>query len=175
MEIVDSFEKIIRPGLWLVKSRQPIMDVSRFVYEFAVELGVSVTILSSARKAIQNEVIELIKKDCIENASGELEREWLEQELMEYNTHDHFWYPPEMNQYTSKGFFWSNEALFVDDKWLMLHSCSHDVVLLDDLSALWWGNEIDKHKMLLDVEKEAKHRNTTVIIFVSPNDYKNLF
>ncbi|SFW12769.1 hypothetical protein SAMN02910409_0437 [Prevotellaceae bacterium HUN156] len=171
MEIVDSFDKIIRPGLWFVKSRQPIMDVSRFVYEFAVELGVSVTVHSSANKAIQNEVVELIKKSCIENASDELEREWLEQELMEYNTHDHFWYPPELNQYTSKGFFWSNEVQCVDDKWFMLPSCSHDIVLVDDLSALWWENETDKHKMLFDVEKEAKDRNKTVIVFVSPNDF----
>ena len=171
MVMVDSFDKIIRPGLWFVKSRQPIMDVSRFVYEFAVELGVSVTIHSSANKAIQNEVVELIKKSCIENASDELEREWLEQELMEYNTHDHFWYPPELNQYTSKGFFWSNEVQCVDDKRLMLPSCSHDIVLVDDLSALWRENETDKHKMLLDTDKEAKDRNKTVIVFVSPNDF----
>ena len=174
MEIVDSFEKIIRPGLWFVKSRQPIFDLSRFVYEFAVELGVPVTIHSAAKKAIQNEVVNLIKKDFIENAADKLEREWLEQELTEYNTHDHFWHPQEMNQYASKGFFWSHDALFVDDKWLMLPSCSHDIVLVDDLSALWWGNETDKHKMILNVEKEAELRNKTVIVFVSPNELLDL-
>ena len=62
MEIVDSFEKIVQPGLWLVKSRQPIIDLSRFVYEFAVELGMPVTIHSAAKMTIQNEVVALIKK-----------------------------------------------------------------------------------------------------------------
>ena len=175
MEIVDSFEKIIRPGLWLVKSRQPVVDLSRFVYEFAVEMGEPVTIHSAAKKAIQNEVVALIKKNYIENASDELDREWLEQELMEYNTHDHFWYPPEMNQYTSKGLFWSHDAFFVDHEWLNLSSYSHDIVLVNELSALWWGNETDKHGILRMVEKEAKERKNTVIVFVSPNDFMNLF
>ena len=39
MEIIDSLEKVIQPGLWLVRSRQPITDVGRFVYEIGVELG----------------------------------------------------------------------------------------------------------------------------------------
>lgn len=174
MEIVDSFEKIVRPGLWLVKSSQPVMDVSRFVYEFAVELGMPVSIHSSAKKAIQNEVVALIKKDYIKKASDELEREWLEQELNEYNTHDHFWYPLEMNQYATTGVFWSHDALFDDDEWLMLPSCSHDIVLVDDLSALWWGDESDKHKILRMVEEEAKERNKTVIVFALPNELLDL-
>ena len=136
MEIVDSFEKIVRTGLWFVKSRQPVVDLSRFVYEFAVELGVSVTIHSTAKRAVQNEVVTLIKKNYIENATDELEREWLEQELKEYNTHDHFWYPPEMNQYATTGVFWSHDALFLDYEWLMLPSCGNDIVLVDDPSAL---------------------------------------
>ena len=53
MEIVDSFDKIIRPGLWLVRSRQPVVDVSRFVYEIGVELGQPLTVLSSVEKEIK--------------------------------------------------------------------------------------------------------------------------
>ena len=174
MEIVDSLEKIIRPGLWFVKSRQPVVDLSRFVYEFAVELGVPVTIHSRAKRAVQNEVVTLIKKNYIENATDELEREWLEQELKEYNTHDHFWYPPEMNQYTTKGSFWSHDALFLDYEWLMLPSCGNDIVLVDDPSALWWGDESDKLKILRMLEEEAKERNKTVIVFVSPNYFMDL-
>ena len=87
MEIVDSFEKVIKPGLWLVRSRQPIADVSRFVYGIGVELGQPLTVLTFAKKEIQNEVFALIRKDCLDGASDELEYNWLEQELSEYKTH----------------------------------------------------------------------------------------
>jgi transcriptional regulator with XRE-family HTH domain len=145
--------------------------------EFAERTQIGAATLSNifnGRSRPSLNVVELIKKSCIENASDELEREWLEQELMEYNTHDHFWYPPELNQYASKGYFWSHDVQCVDDKWFMLPSCSHDIVLVDDLSALWWKNETDKHKMLLNLEIEAKERNKTVIVFVSPNELLDL-
>lgn len=62
MEIVDSFEKVIKPGLWFVRSRQPIADVSRFVYEIGVELGQPLTVLTFDKKEIQNEVFSLVKR-----------------------------------------------------------------------------------------------------------------
>ena len=87
MEIVDSFDKIIRPGLWLVKSRQPVVDVSRFVYEIGVELGQPLTVLSSVEKEIKDEVVALIRRNYLEGTPDKLERDWLEQELTEYYTH----------------------------------------------------------------------------------------
>ena len=50
----------------------------------------------------------------------------------------------------------------------------HDIVLVDDPSALWWGDESDKLKILRMLEEEAKERNKTVIVFVSPNYFMDL-
>ena len=108
MELVDSFEKIIQPGLWLVIAKQPIADVSRFIYEIGVELGQPLTVLTFAKKEIQNEVFALIRRDCLEGASDELEYNWLEQELSEYKTHGFLWHPEELNDYLPNGSFWSN-------------------------------------------------------------------
>jgi len=108
MEIVDSLEKVIQPGLWLVRSSQPIVDVSSFIYEIGIELGQPLTVLTFAMKEIQNEVFSLVRKDCLESASDELEYNWLEQELSEYKTHGFLWHPEELNDYLPNGSFWSN-------------------------------------------------------------------
>ena len=169
MEIVNSFDKIIRPGLWLVKSRQPVVDVSRFVYEIGVEFGQPLTVLSSAKKEIQDELVALIKKDYLEKTSDELEREWLEQELSEYYSHGFFWYPEELNDYSLNGSFWSSYVQFDADGWLSFENCSYDIILVDDPSSLWWEDETDIKRVLPLVEKEAIEKKKTVFVFASPN------
>ena len=169
MEIVDSFDKIIRPGLWLVNSRQPVVDVSRFVYEIGVELGQPLTVLSSARKVIQDEVVALIGKDYLEKTSDELERNWLEQELSEYYAHGFFWHPEELNDYSPNGSFWSNYIQFDADGWLSLPNCSYDIILVDDPSALWWEDETEISRILPLVEEDAKEKGKTIFVFASPN------
>ena len=170
MEIVDSFEKIIKPGLWFVKSSQQVLDISRFVYEIAVELGQSVTILSSQQREIQAEVFSLIRKDYLEKASNELEHDWLEQELSEYNAHGQFWYPEEMNDYVPHGSFWSNYVQFADDGWLSLPNCSFNIILVDDISTLWRENESDLSRIIPLVEKETIERGRTVLVMISSAD-----
>ena len=170
MEIVDSFEKIIRPGLWFVKSNQLVVDVSKFVYEIAVELGQPMTILSSQQREIQNEVFSLIREDCLEKASDELEHNWLEQELSEYNAHGQFWYPEEMNDYVPHGAFWSNYVQFDDDGWLSLPNCSFNIILVDDISTLWWESESDLSRIISLVEKDAIEKGKTIFVMISSAD-----
>ena len=88
MEELKSLEQIEKPGLWFVYSMQPTLELCRYIYQLAVETGLHLTVYSSAsEEEIQNNVFNLIKNNCIENASDESERNWLEQELSEYNTH----------------------------------------------------------------------------------------
>lgn len=169
MEIVDSFYQIIQPGLWFVKSRQPIVDVSRFVYEIGVELGQPLTVLSSARKVIQDEVVALIKRNYLDSISDNLERDWLEQELSEYYTHGFFWYPEELNVYSPNGSFWSNYVQFDADGWLSLSNCSYNIILVENPSALWWEDETEISRILPLVEEDAKEKEKTIFVFVSPN------
>ena len=71
-----------------------------YIYDLAFELGLPIVVYSSStKKEIQNEVLGFIKAKCIEAASDELERNWLEQEMMEYNNHGFFFYPEELNDY----------------------------------------------------------------------------
>ena len=78
-----------------------------------MELGLPIVVYSnSTKKEIQNEVLGFIKAKCIEAASDELERNWLEQEMMEYNNPGFFFYPEELNDYVPNGSFWTNYVFF---------------------------------------------------------------
>ena len=72
---MDSYEKLNRPGIWFVYLKEPANQLSRYVYDLAVELGLPIVVYSnSTKKEIQNEVLDSIKGKCIEAASDELER-----------------------------------------------------------------------------------------------------
>ena len=80
-------QKLNKPGLWFVCSEHPASELIKYVYDFAVELGVPVVVYSDIpQKEIQNSVIDLIKTKCIENAENENERDWLEQGMDSFGT-----------------------------------------------------------------------------------------
>lgn len=171
MSIVNSIEKLNRPGLWFVKTRQPCTELCKYVYVLAVEFGLPVVVYSSASKReIQNNVIEMIKKKCVDMASDELERNWLEQEMTEYNTHGKFWYPEEMNDYVPNGSFWSNYVFFDEFKILSFTNDFSTLILIDNLSDLWYDDESDIFKSLPSIEKETIEYKKTMIVFVSSYD-----
>ena len=172
MSIVNSIEKLNRPGLWFVKTRQPCTELCKYVYVLAVEFGLPVVVYSSASKReIQNNVIEMIKKKCVDMASDELERNWLEQEMTEYNTHGKFWYPEEMNDYVPNGSFWSNYVSFDEFKILSFTNTFSKLYLIDNLSELWYDEINDDNlSRLLLIEKEAiEYKKTLVVFIASPN------
>ena len=75
-------QKLNKPGLWFVCSEHPASELIKYVYDFAVELGVPVVVYSDIpQKEIQNSVIDLIKAKCLGNVKNENERDWLEQEM----------------------------------------------------------------------------------------------
>ena len=171
MSIVNSIEKLNRPGLWFVKTRQPCTELSKYVYVLAVEFGLPIVVYSSASKReIQNNVIEMIKKKCVDMASDELERDWLEQEMTEYNTHGQFWYPEEMNDYVPNGSFWSNYVFIDVFKILSYTNSFSNLYLIDNLSELWYNDESNLLRSLPSIEKEAVKYKKTFIVFVSSYD-----
>ena len=172
MVTMDNIEKLNRPGLWFVKTGQPCTELCRYVYELAVELGVPVVVYSSASKReVQNNVIEMIKKKCVDMASDELERNWLEQEMTEYNTHGQFWYPEEMNDYVPIGSFWSNYVFFDEFKILSFSNTFSNLYIIDNLSDLWYDEINDDNLSRLPlIEKEAiEYKKTLVVFIASPN------
>ena len=116
------------------------------------------------------EVFFLIKKDFLEKASDELEHNWLEQELSEYNVHGQFWYPEEMNDYVPHGAFWSNYVQFDADGWLSLANCSFNIILVDDVSTLWWEDETDISRIIPLVEQDAIEKGKTVFVMISSSN-----
>ena len=171
MVTMDYIKKINRPGLWFVKSSQQVLDISRFVYEIAVELGQPVTILSSQQREIQNEVFSLIRKDCLEKAADELEHDWLEQELSEYNAHGQFWYPEEMNDYVPHGSFWRNYVFFDEFKVLSFTNSFSNLYLIDNLSELWYDEINDDNLSRLPlIEKDAVEYKKSLLVFLASSN-----
>lgn len=171
MVTLNTIEKLNKPGLWFVKTGQPCTELCRYVYELAVELGVPVVVYSSAsKKEIQNNVIEMVKKKCVDMASDELERNWLEQEMTEYNTHGQFWYPEEMNDYVPNGSFWSNYVSFDEFKILSFTNSFSNLYLIDNLSELRYDGDSELSQLLPLIEKEALEYKKTFIVFVSSYD-----
>ena len=168
---VEKYEKLNKPGLWFVCSGQPATELKQHVYNFAVESGLPIVVYSGIpKKEIQNAVINRIKTKCLENATDEKERDWLEQEMMEYNNHGFFWYPEELNDFIPNGSFWRNYVCFDEFKILSFTNCFSNLYLIDDLLELSHDYGSDYSQALTSIEQEAVEHNKTIIIFVSPND-----
>jgi len=161
-------QKIAEPGIWFYKSNQPIAEISGLVYELSVMYGVPVTVLSSCNKSIQQDVIAKVRQNCIETASNEIERNWLEQEMSEYNTHGFFWHPEEMNDYIETGSFWTNYVHFNEEDWLNFSCCPYNVVIIDDINVLChYEGENDLATTLSLVHSDAIERKKTVVVMFS--------
>ena len=156
---VEKFEKLSKPGLWFVCSEHPASELKKYVYDFAVESGLPIVVYSDIpKKEIQNSVIDRIRTKCLENANTENERNWLEQEMMEYNNHGFF------------GSFWYNYVYFDEFEILSFTNCFSNLYLINNLSKLYSGDGHDMSHTLLSIEQEAVEYKKTIIVFVSPND-----
>ena len=168
---IEIYEKLNKPGLWFVCSEHPASELKQYVYDFAVELGFPIVVYSSmSKKEIQNDVIDLIKTKYLDNAANEKERDWLEQEMSEYNTHGFFWYPEELNDFVPNGSFWTNYVYFDDFKILSFTNSFSHLYLIDNLSELCLDYGSDYSLALTSIEQEAVEYQKTIIVFVSPND-----
>ena len=164
-------QKLNKLGLWFVCSGRPATELIQSVYDFAVESGVPVVVYSGlSKKEIQNSVIDMIKAKCLGNGKNESERDWLEQEMTEYNTHGFFWYPEELNDFIPNGFFWNNYVFFDEFKILSFTNSFSNLYLIDNLSELCLDYGSDFSQALTAIEQEAAEYKKTIIVFVSPND-----
>ena len=168
---VEKYEKLNKPGLWFVCSEHPVSELKQYVYDFAVESGLPIVVYSDIpEREIQNAIIDRIKAKCLENAKNENERDWLEQEMMEYNTHGFFWYPEELNDYVPNGSFWTDYVFFDEFKILSFTNSFSHLYLIDNLSELSHDYGSDYSRALTSIEQEAVEYKKTIIAFVTPND-----
>lgn len=96
-------------------------------------------------------------------------RNWLEQEMMEYNNHGFFWYPEELNDFIPNGSFWRNYVYLDEFKILSFSNCFSNLYLIDMLE-LSHDYGSDYSQALTSMEREAVEYKKTVIVFVTPND-----
>lgn len=173
--LIDSIiERISQPGLWFVKSRQTSMEISKFVYELAYQIGLPVLVFTSCKREIQNNVIALIGKDYVESASDENERNRFEHDMAEYITHGIFDCQSEMNDFVEKGSFWSGYA-YIDEGWMLgFQNYYKKVILVDGLEKLQAEGETELSKIIQYNEEEAKTYDKTVFVFVSDNYSKEV-
>ena len=167
MVLTDAIiRRIMQPGLWFVKTRQSRIDISKYIYELAYKGGVMVNVFSSFEKVIQNNVISMIERECLAGASDEMERNWLEREMEEYDAHGFFGYPPYMNDYLDNGIFWRDYAIICEHEWFIYRYCVHSVILVDGLEK-WRGvSESDMYRIFRKESAEAKANKKSVIVFV---------
>ena len=77
-----------------------------------------------------------------------------------------------MNDYLPNGTFWSNYVFFDEFKILSFTNDFSNLILIDNLSDLWYEDvrEGDKSSLLPLIEKEAIEYKKTIIVFVSSYD-----
>ena len=165
-------KKLSESGLWFLRSKQPMEDISSLLYELAVKMGVPVTVLSQNKKQIQNAVIAKVRQDFIKSAHTECEKNWLEDEMLEYHTHGFFFYPEEMNDFLLNGPFWAEYVSFCDEDKIILSNCKHKTVLVEDINALCYDEEKVLPQIFTLNNEETIRNNYTVIILFQAKDYE---
>jgi len=164
-------KKLSESGLWFLRSKQPMEDISSLLYELAVKMGVPVTVLSQNKKQIQNAVIAKVRQDFIKSAHTECEKNWLEDEMLEYHTHGFFFYPEEMNDFVPNGPFWAEYVSFCDEDKIILSNCKHKTVLVEDINALCYDEEKVLPQIFTLNNEEAIRTHYTVIVLHQVKKY----
>lgn len=160
-------QKLSEPGLWFIKSNQPRNDIRNLVNELTVKIGVPISVNTTCKKEIQEYVIAKVMRDCIISASDENEKNWLEQEMSEYNVHGFFSYPEHMNDYVENGPFWEEYVHFNDDLPLQIHNYVDRIIVYEDIHTLEYDEETVFLKILQLNHEEALRLNRTVIVLVT--------
>lgn len=88
MFVSDSMmQKVDIPGLWFLNSSRPSSDISDLIYELSVKGCAYFFVRSQFKREIQKDVLAKVMKDFLDGASDENERNWLEQEMLDYKEH----------------------------------------------------------------------------------------
>lgn len=77
----ETISKITKPGLWLIKSRQPLFDISSFISNFVIDGPLKITIYTTEENLLKNEVMHRFFNNQEVDYPDDL---WLEQDLSEH-------------------------------------------------------------------------------------------
>ena len=159
--------KITAMGLWFVKTRATIMDISQLIYDLSVKGSMFLQIYSSDKERIINSVISMITKDRLQEATCSYERLLIESSISYYHEFGFFdALLPELNDFIMNGYFWEHQVYIYDFDRLFVENCETEVILIDEIQML------NKHKdeplvsALKQTERMAMKHGKSIFVFV---------
>lgn len=111
-------------------------------------------------------------KDCIGQASDEVEKKWMESEMAEYNTHGLFFYPDRLNDYVINGSFWSDYVFFHENEWEYVFYYPGQIIIVEDLYTLSFDGEKDIMKILKNNHEDAIENKKSIIVFFQDQTFE---
>ena len=163
--------KISTPGLWFVKSKTIVKDISQLIFDLAVNGAVYLTIYSSEKDSIVNSVLSMITKDRLQTANDSHERFCIEDDLSFYYECGHFWIQEELNDYIPNGSFWEDQVWIYDYDSLFIENSGRETILLDDINMLNTQDYVSLEGALRHIERRALQNKNSVFVFV--HDYSS--
>lgn len=165
------------PGLWFVKSKDIIKDISQQINNLAVNGGMFLQIYSSHKERIVNTIISITTKDRLLAAhSGD--RFMIENDISYYYDTGHFLVQDELNELIPNGSFWAFQVMIQDFDPLFLGYCERgQVIFIDDINVFKRNYEGSLTDTLRHLNRLAIEEQRPVFVFVHENasELKNDF
>ena len=157
------------PGLWFVKSKDIIKDISQQINNLAVNGGMFLQIYSSHKERIVNTVISITTKDRL-LAADSADRFMIENDISYYYDTGHFLVQDELNELIPNGSFWAFQVMIQDFDPLFLDYCERgQVIFIDDINAFNRNYEASLTDTLRHLNRLAIEENKTAFVFVQDN------
>lgn len=155
----ETISKITKPGLWFIKSRQPLFDISSFISNFVIDGPLKITIYTTEENLLKNEVMHRFFNNQEVDYPDDL---WLEQDLSEHL---------ECEVYNPTKYLMENLDSYVDIRTdFELICCSlnsrFNPILIDYPSILWNEREPQFAKYLINEENSILETGHSIIVFL---------
>lgn len=169
--------KTSQPGLWLIKSRNSSMDISKLVFDLAVSGSMFLEIYSTDKERITSNVMSMIIKDRQSNTTDADNRFYVENDISDYYEHGSFWIMPELNDFLPNGDFWERQVWIRDYDPLFIENSICKTILVDDVNTLNKHNEASFAYFLRQTNRLALQEKKSVFLFMNEytSDYSGGF
>ena len=156
------FFRMSDPGLWLMKSRNIVDDIGRHIHDLAVDGGLFLQVYSPHKDRIVSNVISMIIKDLLLDATEPDERYRIEKDISHYYECGHFAELEELNDYIPK-----EQVRIQDFDPLFLCNCANEqAILIDGLDVFVNEHDPSSIDTLLLANSLALQEKKSVFVFV---------
>lgn len=158
----ETLSKITQPGLWFIKSRQPLFNISSLISKFVIDGSMFITIYTTQEEILKNEVMLRFFNDQKNYPDDILS----DHDLSEYLDCDAL--DSTYDFVENFNFLWDS---YVDIRNEFSLSCcslnsSFNPILIDYPSILWYEHEPHCAKDLINEESSILEIGRSVIVFL---------